>query len=316
MSSAYSIFHIVEVQLIPNIPGNARWVQHGITVAGGRGWGSATNQLYYPHSLFIDDDETIVIADWGNGRIIQWKIGDTNGQIVAGDHGRGNQLDQLENPTDVLIDKETDSLIICDIGNGRVLRWSRGSDTAEGEILLDNITCVGLAMDDQRYLYVSGDEKVTRYQMGDKNGTIVAGGHGKGASLNQLNEPTYIFVDRQQAIYVSDRDNHRVMKWDKGAKEGIVVAGGEGKGNNLTQLSYPQGLFADTLGNIYVTDQGNERVMRWPNGAKQGTVILGGNGRGNRGNQLNGPMDLSVDRYGHLYVVDNGNYRVQRFYIE
>ncbi|CAF2135291.1 unnamed protein product, partial [Rotaria magnacalcarata] len=78
-----------------------------------------------------------------------------NGQIVAGDNGQGNGLHQLNHPSDVLIDKETDSLIICDWGNGRVVRWSRRSGTTQGEILIDNIDCWGLVMDEQRNLYVS-----------------------------------------------------------------------------------------------------------------------------------------------------------------
>ncbi|CAF4903965.1 unnamed protein product, partial [Rotaria sp. Silwood2] len=171
-----------------------------------------------------------------NNRIIQWKKGDTNGQVGAGDNDAGRRLDQLNHPTDVLIDKETDSLIICDRWNERIVRWSRCSRTTQGEILIDNIDPYGLAMDDQRYLYISDYKKheVRRYQIGDKNGTLVAGGNGKGDGLNQLNEPAYIFVDQQQTVYVSDWDNHRVMKWNKGAKEGIVVAGGQGYGKALT----------------------------------------------------------------------------------
>ncbi|CAF1435079.1 unnamed protein product, partial [Rotaria sordida] len=219
-------------------------------------------------------------------------MGDTNGQVVVGGRGQGNRLDQLDHPADVLIDKETDSLIICDYMNRRVVRWSRRSGTTQGEILIDNINCHGLAIDDQRYLYISDADKaeVRRYQVGDKNGTIVAGGNGKGAGLNQLNHPTYIFVDQQPTVYVSEKNNHRVMKWNKSAKEGIVVAGGQGQGNALTQLSYPYGLFVDTLGTIYVADHMNHRVMRWPKGAKQGTVIVGGNGEGAGANQLSRPV--------------------------
>ncbi|CAF4296799.1 unnamed protein product [Rotaria sordida] len=177
-------------------------------------------------------------------------MGDTNGQVVAGGNRQGNRLDQLYWPSDVLIDKETDSLIICDRENRRVVRWSRRSGTTQGEILIDNIRCWGFAMDGQRYLYISDtdEHEVRRYQIGDKNGTLVAGGNGKGVGLNQLNCPYYIFVDQQQTVYVSDWNNHRVMKWNKGAKEGIIVAGGQGQGNALTQLSCPQGLFVDTLG--------------------------------------------------------------------
>ncbi|CAF1469196.1 unnamed protein product [Rotaria sp. Silwood1] len=260
----------------------------------------------------------MIIADCYNDRIIQWKRDDTNGQVIAGGHGEGKRLIQLNGPTNVLIDKETDSLTICDLGNRRVVRLFRRSGTTQGEILIDNINCRGLAMDDQRYLYISDTEKheVRRYQIGDKNGTIVAGGNGEGDGLNQLNYPTYIFVDQQQTVYVSDRNNHRIMKWNKSAKEGIVVAGGQGFGNGLTQLSHPQGLFVDTLGTIYVADSWNDRVMRWPKGAKQSTVVVGGNGEGAGANQFNGLTDLSFDRQGNLYVADHFNHRVQRFSIE
>ncbi|CAF4633946.1 unnamed protein product, partial [Rotaria sp. Silwood2] len=297
---------------------DARWAQNGVTVAGGHGLGDATNQLSCPCGLFVDDDQTIVIADYWNHRIIQWKMGDTKGQVVAGDNGVERRLDQLNEPTDVLIDKETDSLIICDSENRRVVLWSRRSGTTQGEILIDNIDPWGLVMDDQRYLYISDYEKheVRRYQIGDNNGTLVAGGNGKGAGLNQLNIPSYIFVDQQQTVYVSDNDNRRVMKWHKGAKEGIVVAGGQGQGNALTQLLYPAGLFVDTLGTIYVADSWNHRVMRWPKEAKQGTVIVGGNGEGEGANQFNCLGGLSFDRQGNLYVADYNNHRVQRFSIE
>ncbi|CAF5228623.1 unnamed protein product, partial [Rotaria magnacalcarata] len=68
-----------------NIPANAKWKQNGVTAAGGHGQGDATNQLYLPYSLFVDDNQTVVIADCANHRIIQWKNGDTtNGQVVAG----------------------------------------------------------------------------------------------------------------------------------------------------------------------------------------------------------------------------------------
>ncbi|CAF3886575.1 unnamed protein product, partial [Rotaria sp. Silwood1] len=303
-------------KVTPNIPIDARWEHNGVTVGGGRELGNATNQLHEPHGLVIDDDQTVVIADWGNHRVIEWKMGDSHGSVVAGGHGEGNQLNQLNTPTDVLIDRETDSLIISDRGNQRIVQWSRSGPT-KVEILLDNINCWGLAMDDQRYLYISETEhdEVRRYKIGDKNGTIVAGGHGKGNGLNQLNEPTYLFVDQQQTVYVSDNANHRVMKWNKNAQEGVVVAGSLGCRTALTKLSYPKGLFIDTFGTLYMADPGNHRVMRWLVGAKQGTVIVGEKGEEEEANQLNFPMALSFDRHGNLYVVDRKNHRVQRFSI-
>ncbi|CAF2260603.1 unnamed protein product, partial [Rotaria magnacalcarata] len=100
---------------------NAKWIQNRVTIAGGHGQGAATNQLYHPLGPFVDDDQTVVIADMWNHRITQCKNGDTkNGHVVAGGKGEGNGLHQLDRPADVLIDKETDSLIICDRWNRRV----------------------------------------------------------------------------------------------------------------------------------------------------------------------------------------------------
>ena len=104
------------------LPTNARWSQNGVTVAGGYGRGNAINQLRYPHGLDIDDDnQSIVIADFGNHRIVEWKMSASHGKVIAGGQGQGNRLDQLDDPTDVVIDKETNSLFIADQWNRRVL---------------------------------------------------------------------------------------------------------------------------------------------------------------------------------------------------
>ncbi|CAF1551405.1 unnamed protein product [Rotaria sp. Silwood1] len=299
-----------------DIHSNAKWSQNGITVAGGNGEGSETNQLNSPWGLYIDDDQTIYVVDWLNHRIVEWKSGATNGKVVAGGNGKGNGTHQLNYPRDVIIDKESDSLIISDWGNNRVVRWPRRNGT-RGETIISNISCWGLTMDDHGYLYVVDYEKheVRRYKIGDTQGTVVAGGNGQGNRLDQLLSPHYVFVDRDHSVYVSDSGNKRVMKWEEGAKQGIVVAGGQGEGNSLTQLNDPEGVVVDQLGTVYVADFGNHRIMRWPKGATQGSVIVGGNGYGAQSNQLASPIGLSFDRHGNLYVVDFGNHRVQKFNI-
>ena len=173
-------------------------------------------------------------------------------------------------PTDIIVDKQKNSLIIADRDNRRVMRWSRQNKTNQ-QILMSDIDCAGLTMDKNGFIYVSDCKKneVRRWKEGETDGTIVAGGNGKGKHLNQLNYPTFIFVDGDYSLYVSDRNNHRVMKWRKDANEGIVVAGGNGCGNSLTQLSYPQGVIVDHLGQIYVADYGNGRVMRWCEGSSR-----------------------------------------------
>ncbi|CAF4118127.1 unnamed protein product [Rotaria sp. Silwood2] len=299
-----------------DIPVNATWSKNGITVAGGNGLGNETTQLCNPCGLYVDEDLTIYVADCVNDRVVEWKCGATNGKVVAGGNGAGNGAHQLNHPTDVIIDKESDSLIISDWGNHRVVRWRRRNST-RGETIISNITCVGLTMDDNGFLYVVDVEKyeVRRYKIGDTKGTVVAGGNAYGNRLDQLYNPYYVFVDRDHSVYVSDHDNHRVMKWEEGATQGIVVAGGQGKGNSLTQLNYPNEVVVDQLGTLYVVDGENHRIMRWLKGATQGSVVVGRKGEGAQSNQFSFPTGLSFDRHGNLYVDEYGSHRVQKFNI-
>ncbi|CAF1390116.1 unnamed protein product [Adineta steineri] len=227
-----------------------------------------------------------------------------DGRVVASGNERGYGSHQLSLPGDVIVDKEHDSLIICDCENNRVVQSPRRSGPSE--VIISNISCWGLTMNESGSLYVVDVKKheVRKYRREVRSGTIisrgyrysfypfsdspsyvfvdqgtaVAGGNGIGNRLDQLNHPSYVFVDQNHSVYVSDTKNHRVMKWEEGAKHGIVVAGGQGQGNNLTQLSEPQGIVVDQLGTIYVADYYNSRIMRWPKGATQGSVIVGGSG--------------------------------------
>jgi sugar lactone lactonase YvrE len=239
-------------------------------------------------------------------------------EIVAGGNRHGDQLNPLNGPTDVIIDHETNSFIIADRDNRKVIRLSRQNNT-NGEIIISNIDCCRLTTSKNGSLYVSDWQRneVRRWKRGEKGkGKIVAGGNGEGDRLNQLNGPTYLFVDEDDSLYITNEKNHRVMKWLKDAKEGIVVAGGNGQGNSLRQMSRPTGVIVDRLGQIYVADFDNNRVMRWCQGAEEGTIVIGGNRKGQLSNQFSGLAGLSFDREGNLYVADWENHRIQKFEIE
>ncbi|CAF1631981.1 unnamed protein product, partial [Adineta ricciae] len=285
-----------------------KWKQNGMTVAGGNGHGDKLNQLWNPEGIFIDNNQNIFIADHQNCRIVEWKLNETEGTVVVG----GNGTDQLNMPTNVIVDEQNNSLIIADLVNYRVIRWFNEN---QQETLIENITISRLTMDKYGYLYISDWSKneVRRWKIGENEEKLVAGGNGQGNQLNQFNRPAYIFVDSEQSVYVTDKGNHRVMKWRKDANEGIIVAGGNGQGNNLNQLSYPQGILVDDFGQIYIADYYNHRIMRWSEGNREGEIIIGEHGPGDESNQLFYPIDLSFDVKKNLYVSDSGNSRVQKF---
>ncbi|CAF1206166.1 unnamed protein product [Didymodactylos carnosus] len=117
---------------------------------------------------------------------------------------------------------------------------------------MSDIDCYGIAMDNDGFIYVVDSKKgeVWRWKKGERQSAIVAGGNGNGSQSNQLNDPTFVFVDDEQSVYVSNWGNHRVMKWRRGTKVGVVVAGGNGEEGRLDQLSYPHAVLVDQWGQI------------------------------------------------------------------
>ncbi|CAF1008395.1 unnamed protein product [Adineta steineri] len=150
------------------------------------------------------------------------------------------------------------------MGNERVTRYFDQNPTNE-QIIIANINCSGLTIDKNGFIYAAdnGNHEVTRWKQEDKQGELVAGGNGKGNHLNQLNEPSFIFIDEDYSLYVSDCENHRVMRWCEDNKEGEIVVGGNGEGNQPDQLNCPTGLSFDNEENLYVVDWNNQRIQKY-----------------------------------------------------
>ncbi|CAF1096241.1 unnamed protein product [Adineta steineri] len=304
--------HIISSVIINE---ETKWKQSATIVAGGHGQGSGLNQLDRPRGIYVDEDsESIYIADSMNHRIVRWKFDADKGEVVAGGTESVDEIDQLKLPTDVILDKEKTSLIICDQRNKRVIRWSL-QNSQDKEILISDIFCWGLVMDNDGNLYISDyiNHVVRRWQQGD---TIVVGDYGQGDQFNQFDQPKYIFVDGNHSIYVADYANNRVMKWMKDATEGILVAPGEDSRGNFNSLRQPIGVIVDHVGNIYVSSESSPQITRWSPGAIEGVPVVGEKQLGSELTQLNYPYDLSFDRYGNLYVVDSYNHRIQKFIID
>ncbi|CAF1559219.1 unnamed protein product [Adineta steineri] len=308
-------------ELIPSVIINedTKWKQSATTVAGGNKRGDGLNQLKQPMGIYVDEDsESIYIADTDNNRIVRWKFGAKNGTIVAGGNGQGSDIDQLWFPIDIVLDKEKTSLIICDSYNKRVIRWSLQNSQSK-EILISDISCWGLAIHNNGDLYISDYKKhqIRRLQQGDKEATIVVGYHGQGNQLNQLNEPKYIFVDKDHSVYVADFKNNRVMKWMRNAFEGTLVAPGKASDESHNSLMKPIGVIVDHVGNIYVSNDYAFQIKRWSPGAKEGVPVVGEKQIGSDGpTELSHPYDLSFDRQGNLYVLSYGTNRLQKFVID
>ncbi|CAF1285429.1 unnamed protein product [Adineta steineri] len=295
-----------------------KWKLNFSIVAGGNWYGDNLNQVISTGGIYIDDDnQTIYITRSYNYRIIGWKFGEKSGEVVAGGDEKGDKIDQLNDPSDVTVDKRKDSLIICDRGNKRVVQWSRKKQI-EPKIIIPKIKCHGVTIDDNGDIYVSEGEthSVKRFKQGETEGTTVAGGNGCGYNASQLNNPAYIYVDDQYSIYVSDYQSGRVTKWIKNAKEGIIIGNEHIPDDNLPLESYPFGMAVDHFGNVYVSEIDQNRIVRWSEKSKECYVIMNGGNDERPPALFSVPGAISLDREGNLYVVDIHGSQIIKFDVD
>ncbi|CAF1082804.1 unnamed protein product [Rotaria sordida] len=213
-----------------------RGVTTGTTVAGiTSSAGSSYSQLYYPSDIYVDSNGIMYILDTTNCRILQWIRGQPLGFVIAGGHGCGSALTQIDTSYSMFIDNQY-NIYISEYANHRVTLWSPTNTTA---------------------------------------GTLIAGGYGAGSTSEKLYYPWGLYVDSNQAVYVADRSNHRVQLWNSESMSGITVAGLTGSSGPWSyQLSNPTGVTLDPYGYIYVLDTGNSRVQKWFPDASYGTTVI------------------------------------------
>ena len=77
-----------------------------ITVAGRNDVGDRLNELDAPFGLFVDENQTVYIVDFGNHRVVKWPRDATSGQLVAGGNGQGVHNNQLYYSSDIVVEQD------------------------------------------------------------------------------------------------------------------------------------------------------------------------------------------------------------------
>ncbi|CAF4273942.1 unnamed protein product [Adineta steineri] len=150
------------------------------TLVGGKlgSFGSSSNLLEWPRFIHLDEDRAFLyVADSTNSRIQKFIIGSNGtGITVAGGNGAGTNLNQLDHPVGVWVTRNGQTLYITDSNNNRVMRWN----------------------------------------LGDTQGSVVAGSaSGVAGSTNTLfSYPSDLALDPTETyLYVSDYYNNRVQRF-------------------------------------------------------------------------------------------------------
>ncbi|CAF4748616.1 unnamed protein product, partial [Rotaria sp. Silwood2] len=80
-----------------------------------------------PEGVVVDQLGTVYVADGGNDRIMRWPKGATQGSVIVGGNGEGEQSNQLNWSIGLSFDRHG-SLYVVDNGNHRVQRFDLQSN--------------------------------------------------------------------------------------------------------------------------------------------------------------------------------------------
>ena len=264
----------------------------GLAGFGNNGTIASTAQLYSPHSIAIDSENNLYIADTGNHciRIVYYgskriyNFAGTGAQGMTGDGG--SSLDaKLNSPKGVFV--KDANLWIADTGNHKIRKVNLSSQI---------ITTIA--------------------------GCGIKGAYGDGSKAKnaQLNYPERIVIDNNGDLFIADTQNHRIRRVESANPENPIITfagGGYQYDDNIyatnARLSFPVGMAVDPSNMIYFADSGNnfvreiqsDRIIKTVAGKKDN------NENPPDSTSLNAPSDIkfSYDETAY-YVADTQNNKI------
>lgn len=273
----------------------ANLVGGGLAGDAGDGALASTAKLRGANGLALDSFGNLYIADSLNHKVrkvgLDGVISTVAGTGVAGFSGDGAAANRAALNYPVMLAFARDgALLIADYNNHRVRRLG-----------VDGIINT-----------IAG------------NGAQGFSGDGGAASAAQLNHPIGVAVGGDDAIYISDAQNHRVRKVSAAgvistiAGTGTAGFSGDGAQALTAQLNFPGSLAIDAAGSLYVADYANNRVRKIATDGTMSTFAGTGTGGAAGDNaaataaQLLGPFALAMGSNGSLLIADQVNNRVRR----
>ena len=142
-----------------------------------------------------------------------------------------------------------------------------------------------------------GNSRVVKF---NKGGVFVKAWGKRGTAPGDFNTPHSIAVDKQNRVYVADRENYRVQ-----------VFGADGEFvNQWTGLGSPWGLDLTADGHILMADGYNNRVLKL---TLEGKVVGSLGGFGKVPGLFHYVHQLAAGRDGSIYTAEILNWRAQKF---
>ncbi len=175
----------------------------------------------------------------------------------------------LGRPTGIAIDRARGRIYVCDSGHQKGRRNFVKIFDTQGRFLGN----LGEGKDDRHYSYL----------------------------------PTYVKVDRDGNLYVTDTGGARVLVFDP---EGTFVRQIGDRGDGLGRFDKPKGVALDAFGNVYVVDTAWSNVQIFN---PKGDLLLFFGGRSRYPGLMQNPTGIAIDAQNRIYVADTFNFRVNAY---
>ena len=206
----------------------------GSTVFGNGRPDSSLFQLQWPWGITVNANNSMLITDTGNGRVLQVTENASVGVVVA------SGSPWLYSRKAYFDDSRMD-LFVIDSDPCRMRRYHNGSSlltTVFGGTCGANLTqfesAASFCVDSVGNFYVADNynHRIMFWAANTTNGILLAGVTGvPGNDTSHLHHPQDITFDEgNRFIYVADTFNHRILRYSLSNSNGTVVAGGNGPG--------------------------------------------------------------------------------------
>ena len=254
--------------------------------------------FYTPQCIAADGNGLIYIADPSIGMVHKYNLASKEVQYIfqAGDK-------RLASPVGVVLDADN-NLYISDAQHAAVFKY--GPDGTflrelDGKGNLRRPAGIALRSNGDKLVADSQADKVFIFGKDDAFKGELAGAD----FTESFNRPTYLAVDKQDNVYVTDTMNFTVRVFDANGK--YLRSQGQ-IGDMPGSFARPKGVAVDSDRNLYVVDSifGNFQIFN-----QKGQLLLYVGQEGALPGEFMLPSGIFIDRNDRIYISDTFNHRIQ-----
>lgn len=254
-----------------------------------------------PNGAFADSTGKVYVTDTARGDVMVFDTVNKEGSVFGGR--------QLAKPISVATD-DRGRIFVPDADSKKVWIFKADGNLSDDYLQPDEPLKrpSGAVVDKaHKQLYVTDtyDHNIKVFDLETLKQKSVIGGRGK--EEGQFNYPSFLALDLNGNLVVSDTQNGRVQIFDMDGR--FLRRFGE-FGDAPGMFARPKGVAVDSEGHIYVVDAGFNNVQIFDD---EGRILMAFGGYGAGRGEMILPSGIAIDKDDFIYVVDSYGRRVVVF---